>query len=279
MSVIFNPRNELKGKRFSLNGCIVPNEFFDFYASKLSKNAKLMYPFICRKTLGWGKDADNISTSQLMDYAGIIDKRTIYKAIKELIDNGLIAKEVNHKKGNKYIILDISVGTLNDTTALNVVGTLNDTTVGTLNDTTVGTLNATNNKQENNKTIYKKNITKKDSVLGSNEKQKVTKIKSKAYDWKLELDSTLHDAFYSYLEMRTENKHKLTSRAIQLLVKKINSFDPSLRLEIIENATVSNWKSFYHNENNLYGLKKTKLNIDSNKYNNDEDDEFSDLMA
>lgn len=130
-----------------------------------------------------------------------------------------------------------------------------------------------------NKPLLKKINKKKDSVLGLNEEQKVIKLKSKSYNWKLDLDSTLHDAFQDYLEMRKENKHKLTYRAIQLLVTKINSFDHSLRLEIIENATVSNWKSFYHNDNNLYGSKKNKINIDSNDYNNNDDDEFSGLIA
>lgn len=115
-----------------------------------------------------------------------------------------------------------------------------------------------------NKPSIKKINKKKDSVLGLNEEQKVIKLKSKDYNWKLDLDSTLHDAFQDYLEMRKENKHKLTSRAIQLLVKKINSFDLSLRLEIIENATVSNWRSFYSNQNN-FTANTTKLATNSSK--------------
>jgi len=187
---------------------------------------------------------------------GTCSRDTVVKSIKSLLESGHISKvsledHVGKKYSNNQNCYKLNVGS----TKIGLVRKQDQSENRTTTSTEIGLplvrKSDSNHHTTINKPLLKKINKKKDSALGLNEKQKVTKIKSKAYDWKLDLESTLHDAFDSYLEMRTENKHKLTSRAIQLLVKKINSFDPSLRLEIIENATVSNWKSFYHNQNNF----------------------------
>ena len=77
-----------------INHTQIPNDFIDKWMSKLTPKATLVFLAICRKTIGWHKDTDYISVSQIEVITGLT-KNSILTAIKELEDVGLILKESN----------------------------------------------------------------------------------------------------------------------------------------------------------------------------------------
>lgn len=68
----------------------VPNELVDQHLSVLSINALKCYLIILRKTIGWGKEYDAISAGQFRKLTGIRKSDTIWTAIRQLKELGLI---------------------------------------------------------------------------------------------------------------------------------------------------------------------------------------------
>lgn len=102
---------------FIVNSFQIPNSLVDELMSNMSANALKCYMLITRKTTGWGKSSDKIATSQFMAFLGIKDKRTVFTAIKELIDLGLIkASKSNGVITEYYLVTDLpKPDTKNDT--------------------------------------------------------------------------------------------------------------------------------------------------------------------
>ena len=69
---------------FIPNSFQIPNALVDELMQTISPNALKCYLIIVRKTVGWNKEWDKISTTQLMKLSGIKRKETVYKAIQEL---------------------------------------------------------------------------------------------------------------------------------------------------------------------------------------------------
>ena len=68
----------------------VPNRFIDEHMASMSGAAAKIMVAICRKTIGWHKQTDRISFSQLRELTGISSNTTIRKGLDELIETGLI---------------------------------------------------------------------------------------------------------------------------------------------------------------------------------------------
>lgn len=75
---------------FEVNSFQLPNALVDDILRDISPNALKCYLIIIRKTKGWNKEWDSISTKQLIEISGIKKKNTIYCATKELEEYGLI---------------------------------------------------------------------------------------------------------------------------------------------------------------------------------------------
>jgi len=73
----------------------VPNFFLDEYIYQLSESALKVYLTVVRKTIGWQKDKDFISYSQIQKMSNL-SENSIIKGIKELLEKGLIE---THKFG------------------------------------------------------------------------------------------------------------------------------------------------------------------------------------
>jgi len=86
----------------TVNSFQIPNQLVDEYLTELNGNELKILLVIIRKTKGWNKEYDGISISQFQKFTGIKDERTIRKAIKKLIDLGLIEKIDNAGKFNLY---------------------------------------------------------------------------------------------------------------------------------------------------------------------------------
>lgn len=78
-----------------INHTQVPNDFIDRYMGILSGNAIKVFLVVARKTIGWHKESERISNSQIMSLTGIKDVKTLNRAIAELINHKLIIKERN----------------------------------------------------------------------------------------------------------------------------------------------------------------------------------------
>lgn len=77
----------------------VPNIFFDDWLPALSGNEIKVLMAIWRKTIGWRKDIDNISSRQLTRLCGLSRSSTTH-AVKSLVSKGLIEKFRNGSNAN-----------------------------------------------------------------------------------------------------------------------------------------------------------------------------------
>jgi len=90
----------------------IPNDFIEKSAF-LSSNAFRLYTIICRKTIGFHRESDTISSSQLMQMCGMHSKRYFLRAREELLKCGLILiKHKGNGRGNKTIYAIIKGGEL-----------------------------------------------------------------------------------------------------------------------------------------------------------------------
>ena len=65
------------------NSYQTPNAIVDNLASVLSDKAFKVYHVIVRKTLGWCKERDKISVTQIMTITNTKKRNTIYRVIQE----------------------------------------------------------------------------------------------------------------------------------------------------------------------------------------------------
>ncbi|AOF54248.1 hypothetical protein AC062_2161 [Pasteurellaceae bacterium NI1060] len=81
---------------------------------------------IARKTTGWRKDSDRISTSQFMAQCGIKDRKTAYAAIEELESVNLVNIERKQGEINEFS-LNFFIDENNDFKPVPKIGTLQKT--------------------------------------------------------------------------------------------------------------------------------------------------------
>jgi phage replication O-like protein O len=75
-----------------------PNDLFDHWLPLLNESELKVLLVILRKTFGWNKIRDHISTSQLVQLTGQSRRAVIY-ATQSLQDKGLVLKELVGKEG------------------------------------------------------------------------------------------------------------------------------------------------------------------------------------
>ena len=87
----------------------ISNDFLDNEMQRMSGAAIKIFLIVSRKTIGWHKDTDPISYSQIMEYTGIRSKTTVSAALSALVSLGLI---IAVKKQGKTTVYEINmVGT------------------------------------------------------------------------------------------------------------------------------------------------------------------------
>ena len=91
-----------------INHTQISNDFLEIHMKNLSGGATKVFLAISRKTIGWHKETDSISISQIMVLTGL-SNRGVINSISELEKNGLIKvfrkkteKDFNYT--NKYTI-------------------------------------------------------------------------------------------------------------------------------------------------------------------------------
>jgi len=85
-----------------INHTQISNDFIDKYMRRVSGAATQVFLVISRKTIGWHKETDNISFSQICEMTGL-SKNTAIKAVKELEDLNLVIVERSTSNGIKNI--------------------------------------------------------------------------------------------------------------------------------------------------------------------------------
>lgn len=138
----------------------IPDVFFDEIMPYLNGAEIKVFLFICRKTFGWKKEADNISTSQITEGTGL-QEPTVKKATRELCAMNLVLRQQNshEKRGSTpstYSINTAEVGSSESTDSSQSSeegGILKYTPPGILKDTprvssNTPTINTNNNKQQ-----------------------------------------------------------------------------------------------------------------------------------
>ena len=85
----------------------IPNHLFTL-SSELDPYSFKVLMYICRKTLGWHKDSDRISLSQLTSMTGI-SKSQVRRALVKLQEARLIAcsETGNGKISSEYYLTDL----------------------------------------------------------------------------------------------------------------------------------------------------------------------------
>ena len=86
-----------------LNHTQVSNDFIEQHMKKLTGAEVKVFLAICRKTIGWHKDTDAISISQIASLTGLSDK-PITSATSKLIERGLILVEKAPGKTSKFTL-------------------------------------------------------------------------------------------------------------------------------------------------------------------------------
>jgi hypothetical protein len=145
---------------FISNSFQVPNAVIDELMADMSANALRCYLLITRKTTGWGKASDKISISQFMQYLGIKDKRTIYVALSELTNLGLINAIKNNGEITEYsLVLETSEPVTKN------AGTKNDTgSKKCIEPVTKNVTTTSDKKCHSTKDTIKNNITKENNI-------------------------------------------------------------------------------------------------------------------
>jgi len=103
----------------------IPNTFIDESMSKLTHAQFKVLIAICRKTIGWHKQSDYISISQIVELAGVSNK-TVVGAIKELEKMGYITTQ---KSKRSTTLITINYGTISVTSTPPSVTTTQDASV------------------------------------------------------------------------------------------------------------------------------------------------------
>ena len=211
--------------QFIANSFQIPNAVVDELMAKMSANALRCYLLITRKTTGWGKNSDKISASQFMDYLGIKDKRTIYTALTELANLGLINAIKNNGGITEYsLVLEPS-----EPVAKNV-GTKNATSDKKCIEPVTKNVPATSNKKcHSTKDTIKNNITKK----GDNDFDPMT-VKPK---------NVSIDVWKNWIDYRNSLGKKLQP---QSWVKQSQMLEGQANPELIINQSIMNgWQGLF----------------------------------
>ena len=143
--------------KFIPNSFQVPNVLVDSYIEELSSHSFKLMLFIIRKTRGWQKPKDSISTTQLAKVLGLKKIENVYPYVKELEALNLIRVHKKRGKVNQYSLgtnfdkpVPKKVTTQTQTSPENgdtPVPNKGTTTSPEKGDSTKGTIKTTNNKR------------------------------------------------------------------------------------------------------------------------------------
>ncbi|MEE0127881.1 MAG: hypothetical protein UE116_06295 [Clostridia bacterium] len=214
----------------------------------LSANAQCLYNYLLNKDSEFGWKSE-FSISNLV-VCGItsLSRQALDRARNELVQKGYIQyKKGRSNQAGKYLI--VSFVTQDDTQYNTQSDTQDDTQdghkVSTLNKLKETKQNETKNKKEKNK---KKNETEFDQLINQNFS-----------------DEELKNTVYEFIKMRKAIKKSLTTKGLELLIKKLYTLSTNVdeQIKILNNSIMNNWQGIYPLKQEL--KSKNKSGIDDFK--------------
>ena len=216
------------------------NAFYKIVPIKqIGSNAKNLYETLLyiNSSCYWKSDFA-VANLYLMSLTGL-NKQAIYRARNELVQKDLIEfkKGINQNEAGKYTIYEFV--TADDTADDTAHNTPNDTP----NDTAGDTINK-QNKTKQNKTKIKKEKTKK-----RNETEFDLLINQSFSN------EELKDTVYEFIKMRKAIDKPLTTRGLELMIKKLCKLTTNIdeQIEILNNSIMNNWQGIFplNSQNNF----------------------------
>lgn len=210
----------------------------------LSSNAQCLYNYLLNKDseLGW-KSEFSVSNLIVCGFTNL-SRQALDRARNELVQKGYIKyKKGYSNQAGKYVI--VSFVTQNDTQDNTQNDTQDDTQgghkVSTLNKLKETKQNETKNKKEKNK---KKNETELDQLINQNFS-----------------DEELKNTIYEFIKMRKAIKKPLTTRGLELLIKKLYTLSTNIdeQIKILNNSIMSNWQGIYPLKQEIVNKKKNGI--------------------
>lgn len=206
----------------------------------LSANAQCLYNYLLNKDSEFGWKSE-FSISNLV-VCGItsLSRQALDRARNELVQKGYIQyKKGRSNQAGKYLI--VSFVTQSDTQD----DTQDGHKVSTLNKLKETKQNETKNKKEKNK---KKNETEFDQLINQNFS-----------------DEELKNTVYEFIKMRKAIKKSLTTKGLELLIKKLYTLSTNVdeQIKILNNSIMNNWQGIYPLKQEL--KSKNKSGIDDFK--------------
>lgn len=214
----------------------------------LSANAQCLYNYLLNKDSEFGWKSE-FSISNLV-VCGItsLSRQALDRARNELVQKGYIQyKKGRSNQAGKYLI--VSFVTQDDTQYNTQSDTQDDTQdghkVSTLNKLKETKQNETKNKKKKNK---KKNETEFDQLINQNFS-----------------DEELKNTVYEFIKMRKAIKKSLTTKGLELLIKKLYTLSTNVdeQIKILNNSIMNNWQGIYPLKQEL--KSKNKSGIDDFK--------------
>lgn len=214
----------------------------------LSANAQCLYNYLLNKDSEFGWKSE-FSISNLV-VCGItsLSRQALDRARNELVQKGYIQyKKGRSNQAGKYLI--VSFVTQDDTQYNTQSDTQDDTQdghkVSTLNKLKETKQNETKNKKEKNK---KKNETEFDQLINQNFS-----------------DEELKNTVYEFIKMRKAIKKSLTTKGLELLIKKLYTLSTNVdeQIKILNSSIMNNWQGIYPLKQEL--KSKNKSGIDDFK--------------
>ena len=214
----------------------------------LSANAQCLYNYLLNKDSEFGWKSE-FSISNLV-VCGItsLSRQALDRARNELVQKGYIQyKKGRSNQAGKYLI--VSFVTQDDTQYNTQSDTQDDTQdghkVSTLNKLKETKQNETKKKKKKNK---KKNETEFDQLINQNFS-----------------DEELKNTVYEFIKMRKAIKKSLTTKGLELLIKKLYTLSTNVdeQIKILNNSIMNNWQGIYPLKQEL--KSKNKSGIDDFK--------------
>lgn len=94
--------------KFITNAFQIPNSVIDELLAKLTCAELKCYLFVVRKTKGWDKESDSISTSQFMEVTGL-SNRSVITACDSLVEKGLLVRSGGERRLNTYSVRSFNI--------------------------------------------------------------------------------------------------------------------------------------------------------------------------
>ena len=222
------------------------NAFYKIVPIKqIGSNAKNLYETLLyiNSSCYWKSDF-TVANLYLMSLTGL-NKQAIYRARNELIQKELIEfkKGINQNEAGKYKIFEF----------VTAEDTADDTADDTINKQNKTKQNKTKIEKEKNK---KKNKTEFDLLI------------NKSFS-----NEELKDAVYEFIKMRKVIDKPLTTRGLELMIKKLCKLTTNAdeQIKILNNSIMNNWQGIFPlNSQNNFNKKQETQGLKNYDYKGDD---------